>query len=192
VSTLCFARWSSACCVALLASSLGCEDAEPEPKARADASSVAPNDAAEAHAESSDGAARPDADASADAAAQSSELSAQLIEFLREIEREGSARCPCRVEAKEFASTQACLEAVSFKQGWEECVMLVPVPSGNEEPLRCALEELRRRNACLAPAPCASETLTTCRAASINCPELDPEVLSRVLVWCRGKVMYFH
>lgn len=177
-----------ACWTVIVAGSLGCEDGEREAKARTDAGHIAPHDAGELHS----GAVAAENAENADAAAQSSELNAQLIEFLREIEREGSARCPCRVEAGEFSSTEACVEAVSFEEGWERCAMLVPIPDGNAEPLRCALSELRRRNECLAPSPCESQTLARCRAASIDCPELDAEVLSRVLVWCRGMLMFFH
>lgn len=184
-----------ACALVLLAGSLACEGAGRERERKAgmdDAGRRAPRDAT---AMDADAVHHPNdaSDASvADAGSSSSELNAQLIEFLREIEREGAARCPCRIEAGEFSSPEACVDAVSFKEGWEQCAMLVPVPDGNAEALQCALSELRRRNACLAPAPCASETLTRCRAASINCPELDAEVLSRVLVWCRGMLMFFH
>jgi hypothetical protein len=152
-----------------------------------DAASDAGRDARDAAATSDAQA----ADAGADASVQT-ELRARLIELLREVEREASSRCPCLVATGEYPSEQDCLETVAFKPGWEECVEYVPVPAASDDALSCALQELKRRNDCLSPAVCDRTLLGMCRATTIECPKLDPEVLARVLQWCPRYVMLFH
>jgi hypothetical protein len=120
------------------------------------------------------------------------QVTLNLLAFLQEIERGTLATCPCRVEGGQYASLEACADDVNFEAGWEDCVALVPVPVGNEEALQCALDELRRRNDCLATAPCADQRLAVCRSQTAECPMLSAEVLNRVLVWCRGAIVLFH
>jgi hypothetical protein len=183
-------------CIVLQAIASSCADdaaAGRSRRAKHGASDVDADAASDANGEIRDAALADAAasDAETDASVQT-ELRARLIELLRQVEREASMRCPCLVETGAYPSEETCLETVAFKPGWEACVEYVPVPAESDEALSCALEELNRRNDCLQPAACDRSLLGMCRAATIECPKLDPEVLVRVLQRCPRYVMLFH
>lgn len=117
----------------------------------------------------------------------------RLIALLLEIERLSLARCPCLREGDE-KTTQTCIDQVTFKAGWQDCVATLPVPEDGaefRERLGCSLAEVRRRNDCYSPAPCSENVLANCREESLTCEPLENELLARVVKHCPRWIALF-
>lgn len=135
---------------------------------------------------------QPAGDAGEDSAGP--DLHLDLISFFVEIERGTRMSCPCHVRRGEYPSTEACMESVSFKDGWQECVMGVALPNSRQmgEALHCALDQLREQNDCVEPSECPDDALPECRVENMQCPKLDTSLITHVIEACHDAIMLWH
>jgi hypothetical protein len=122
------------------------------------------------------------------------DLHFSVIAFLLEIERGTRMSCPCFVRRGDYTSTDDCVEQVSFKAGWQDCVMSVALDDSLEvrDALHCALAELRQQNDCVEPTACPDDALPVCRFERMQCAKLDPSVLTQVVDACHSSIMLWH
>ena len=117
----------------------------------------------------------------------------RLIALLLELERFEQAECPCLANG-DAKSNKICLDQVTFKEGWQDCVADVPLPEDGDEfreRLRCTVAEVRRRNDCYAQKPCDRAALEKCRADMLDCTTVETELLARVVNKCSRSISLF-
>jgi hypothetical protein len=117
-----------------------------------------------------------------------------VITLLVELERSLEQRCPCEVEARQFPTMQACVDAVSFSQGWADCVNRVTLPDDAEsrEKLRCETIAFSTRTDCLATSPCTDDAVAECLRDKSGCGQLDLSVLNPVAMQCADAIALNH
>lgn len=115
-----------------------------------------------------------------------------IIALLIEITRGFSERCPCQVEGGSFASVRECIDLVSLKPGWTDCVNRVEVPDTPRvrEQLRCQIAALSQQADCLGAAMCTEEAFDECLKDTSGCEMIDLTVLNPVVLACADALTF--
>lgn len=112
-----------------------------------------------------------------------------LIALFLEVERGARAECPCWVQTGQFDSVEACIEMMSLRPGWQECVGELPLPDESDDindQLYCSLEQLKTVNDCVEAAECEPIAAGACRQLRLDCQTASQTFLSGVVNACPG------
>jgi hypothetical protein len=130
----------------------------------------------------------PRADAAPAAGAQP-EFHFRLIALFLEVERGARTECPCLLQAGKISSLQDCIDTMSLRPGWQECINQLPLPDNSEElndQLHCSLEQLQKVNECVEAAQCEPEAQGACRQLTLDCQTASQPFLTGVVNTCPG------
>jgi hypothetical protein len=121
-----------------------------------------------------------------------SEPSGVVARYLDTYNSEVEVTCPCRVSEGSFSSEEECHRKLVISASTERCLSAqfeMADSEGLRASLGCMAELSVARTECIGGSMCEKTKMNACFDTMMECPMLDPQLLTRVFNACPDSIL---